>query len=462
MRQEHLASKIKEIALVALVAFCLLPLYLGYWSVVRAPELRASPYNKRAVARLELTRPGRLLSSDSEEILGRKQAKLGHWEREYPSPRTFCHLTGYAPTTCLQKSLQDALLGVGRFEEPWASLFEPERSGNDVQLTINANGQRAARQLLAGQKGAVVALNPKTGEVLVLASAPTYNPVEIATEPQVAELFRTDPDSPELNRALQGLYPPGSIFKLLSAAAALEGGKISRSQTYDCPGSITIEGHVLHCEREHGTLDLAHAIAKSCNVYFAHVGETLGIAELSTYAGATRLFQAPVVPLPAMASRVTSAKTDALAAAGMAIGQGDVQLTPFAAAELAAAIANGGALMRPTLVKAVFAPDGRVLEHRGPAVEAQVFRPTTAKFLASTMELVVAAGTGVAAQWSSVRIAGKTGSAENQTGAPHAWFIAFAPADDPRVAVAVVVEHGGAGAEAALPIARQVIEEILK
>ena len=462
MTQELLSSKIKRLAFVSLLAFCLLPAYLGYWAVYRAPELRADPHNQRATARLQVTEPGRILSSDSEEVLGREQEALGRWKRQYPSPRTYCHLTGYAPNTCLQRSLQDALFAAGAFEDPWAALLKPQRVGNDVELTINANAQRAARRLLDGLRGAVVALNPRTGEVLVLASAPTYSPAEISTDAEKAELFRTDPDSPELNRALQGLYPPGSIFKLLTTAAALDGAKISPGQTYDCTGSITIEGHELHCRKAHGKLDLAHAVAESCNVYFAHVGETLGVAGLSTYAEGTQVFQAPPLPLPAAASRVTGSETDPLAAASMAMGQGSLLVTPFAAAQLAGAIANRGLLMRPYIVKAVVSPEGRVLEHTQPVQVAQAFRSGTAQFLARTMELVVEAGTGVGAQASTVRIAGKTGSAENPSGSPHAWFVAFAPVEAPRVAVAVVVEHGGTGAGAALPIAREVIEELLR
>jgi penicillin-binding protein A len=460
--QEQLAAKIKDLALVALLAFCLLPLYLGYWAVYRGPELRNDPNNQRAAARMQLTEPGRILSADKDEILGRAPATLGRWQPRYPSPRTYCHLTGYNPNTCLQRSLRDALYAAGRLEDPWARLLKPEPVGDDVELTIDGAGQRAARRALEGRKGAVVALSVKTGEVLVLASAPTYDPTEVSSDPGKAELFRTDPDSPELNRSLQGLYPPGSVYKLVTAAAALDTARISPSQTYECTGSITIAGHTLHCPRAHGTVDLAHAIAKSCNVYFAHVGETLGAAQLSTYAEGTGLFAASPLPLPAVTSRVTSTKQDAVSAANMAIGQGDLLVTPFAEAQLAAAIANEGRHMRPMLVQAVLSPDGRVLEHRPPAEEGAAFRSTTAQFLAGTMELVVEEGTGAAAQASAIRIAGKTGSAENPNGEPHAWFVAFAPVDDPRVAVAVVVEHGGTGAGAALPIAREVIEALLR
>jgi peptidoglycan glycosyltransferase len=447
-----------------LAAFGVLPFYLGYWAVYRAPELRADPMNKRAAARLEMTEPGRLLSREGEEILGRSREGLGRWKREYPWPRTFCHLTGYAPNTGLQRSLRDALLAAGRYEEPWTALLRPERVGDDVQLTISAPAQKLARRLLEGQRGAVVALDPRAGQVLVLASAPTYDPVEIAANPATAELFRTDPSSPELNRALQGLYPPGSIFKLITAAAGLESGRLSLKTTYDCPGRVKIGGHELGCWKRggHGRVDLARALEVSCNVYFAHVGETLGAEELSTYARTTGLFALPPLPLPAMAGRLVPRKTDAAASASMAVGQADLMVTPFSAAQLAAVVANGGQLMRPALVQAVVSPEGRAVKHLEPVAQGQAFRPDTARLLAGMMAKAVESGTGQAAQLPRIRVAGKTGSAEGADGAAHAWFVGFAPADDPRVAVAVLIEHGGTGGGAAAPIARDIMAELLR
>jgi len=336
-----------------------------------------------------------------------------------------------------------------------------------VQLTIVDRAQALARERLEGQRGAVVALDPKTGAVLVLASAPTFQPAEVAKTHESWELFSTDPASPGLNRAVQGLYPPGSIFKVVTAAAALESGTVSVDTEYTCNGEITIGDRPLRCWKAggHGTLNLAGAVAQSCNVYFAQLGEALGTQALSSYARRTGLFEAPPLALPpntVSASRLATKQTGDLASASYALGQGDLLVTPFAAAQMAAAVANHGVLMRPELVKAVISPRGQVRQSTQPAAEQQAFRESTARLLAGMLESAVESGTGGVAQLPHVRVAGKTGSAQAPGGEAHAWFIGFAPAQDPRVAVAVVIEHGGSGGAAAAPIARDIIATLLE
>lgn len=468
LSQSELSARIKQLAVTALVTFCALPLYLGYWAVVRGPELRAHPLNKRAEAQLAATKPGRVLSRDDEEILGRESDEAGVWKHSYPSPRTFCHLTGYGPQSPLRTSLRAALLGTGQYADPVRSLVGLPRVGNDVRLTVDANAQRVARRRLEGKKGAVVALNPKTGQVLVLASAPTYDPVEVTQTEEARDLLTTNPDSPELNRALQGLYPPGSVFKLVTAAGALESGAASVDTEYTCDGHVEIDGRELRCWKEggHGTLQMAEAVAQSCNVYFAQVGEALGAEDLASYARGTGLFGTPGLSLPdgaMVASRIEVGRDRGpLGAASLAIGQGELLVTPFAAAQLACAIANGGTLMEPQLTEAVIAPDGTVLQHAEPAKANQALRSSTAALLAGMMDSAVESGTGQAARLPSIRVAGKTGSAQNPQGAAHAWFIGFAPVAGPRVAVAVVVETGGSGGAVAAPIARDVLAELLR
>jgi len=467
VKQAELAHKIKELAFVTLIAFCAMPFYIGYWAVFRAPDLRGHPLNKRAEARAVHTQPGRLLASGREEILGRVPVGKGLWESSYNSPLTYCHLTGYDRQTGLQLSLRSLLLEPAGQSDLLAFLESPEPVGNDVQLTIVDRAQALARERLEGQRGAVVALDPTTGAVLVLASAPTFQPAGVAKTHESWELFSTDPASPGLNRAVQGLYPLGSIFKVVTAAAALETGTVSIDTEYTCNGQITIGDRPLRCWKAsgHGTLNVAGALAQSCNVYFAQLGEALGIEALSAYAQRTGLFDAPALPLPpntVSASRLTTTQTGDLASASYALGQGDLLVTPFAAAQIAAAVANHGVLMQPELIQAVISPRGQVRQSLTPTAERQAFRESTARLLAGMMESAVESGTGRAAQLEYVRIAGKTGSAQAPGGEAHAWFIGFAPAQDPRVAVAVVVEHGGSGAGAAAPIARDIIATLLE
>lgn len=467
MNQADLAARIRGLAFVSLLAFCVMPFYVSYWAVLRGADLRSHPLNGRGEARLAKTKPGRLLAAEGEVILDRRMSARRTWERTYPSPRTYCHLTGYNARTGLQLSLREYLLKPAPPHDLLAFLSHPEPVGSDVRLTVVERAQALARERLEGQQGAVVAINPQTGAILVLASAPTFDPVQITKSEESWTLFSTDPASPGLNRAVQGLYPPGSIFKLVTAAAALENGVVSMDTEYTCEGSVKIGGHELHCWRKggHGTLNLAGAVAQSCNVYFAHLGEAVGARALYKYAETTGLFAKPELPLPEgtlAVSRLEPRQDDDLASASYGLGQGDLLITPFSAAQLAAAIANQGRLMKPQLIQAVISPDGRVHDSSSPTIGIQAFRKTTAQLLAGMMEAAVESGTGRAAKLPHIRVAGKTGSAQTPTGSAHAWFIGFAPAQGARVAVAVVIEHGGSGGAVAAPIARDIIEELLR
>lgn len=469
MTQAELAAKIREVALVLVLAFCAIPVYLGYWVVVRGDYLRSHPKNARSAVRSRHVMPGRILTSDGEEVLGRRKAGEDEpWQHTYPSPTTFCHLTGYrykGVQTGLQGALRRHLVDAALRRSPLDALTQPQPIGNDVELTIDADGQRVARNRLVGRKGAVVALDPRTGAILVLASAPTYKPEDVTLNDINYIEFNKHPDSPELNRALQGLYPPGSIFKVITAAAALEGAKASVDLEYECRGSIDIGDRTMGCWKEggHGTMDMASAVANSCVVYFAQLGEALGTRAMSKYAKGTGIFDGPRLPLPAETSRLDTEETDDLAAAGYANGQSDIMITPLAAARIAAAVANGGMLHDPYIVGAVMDPEGRVVEQARPSAERRAIQPSTAEVLAGMMELAVESGTAENAAVRGFTVAGKTGSAQNHPErAAHAWFIGFAPVAEPRVAVAVVIENGGSGGAAAAPIAAEVLGELLR
>ncbi|MGC9320292.1 MAG: penicillin-binding transpeptidase domain-containing protein, partial [Armatimonadota bacterium] len=214
MRQ--LSRDIKRVALVPAVGFAVLCLHLGYWQVLRAPELRADEYNSRAEDRLRATEPGRMYDSDSELLLGARKTPRG-WERTYPAGEHACHLTGYNTKSGLQRGLRDAFLNVGRYEKPWAEFVEGPLQGNDVVLTVDLDAQKLATRLLRGRRGAVVVLGAHTGAVLTLVSAPAYDPESILESSWDFRLFQEDPNKPEYNRALLGLYPPGSVLKVLTA-----------------------------------------------------------------------------------------------------------------------------------------------------------------------------------------------------------------------------------------------------
>ncbi len=335
--------------------------------------------------------------------------------------------------------------------------------GNDLQLTLDARLQQEAARLLTGKHGAVILLDPRRGDVLAMASAPTFDPNRLSPA-----LFVDAPErSPLLNRALQGLYPPGSSFKIALAAQALEhGGDV----LFDCPGSgfvpapgrAPIRDHEFYeAQRKgrtwggHGRIGLARALAKSSNVYFAQLGARFGApaveAEVQRFqfnqsltlfegsSGALRFRAGTLPPLQA---------NDRGAAAQIAIGQGSLLATPMGMALAAAAIANDGRLIQP-----------RLTLRDAPEILAGCTTPAAARALRTMLRGVVTDGTGRGADVPGLSVAGKTGTAQTPNGEDHAWFIAMAPANRPMLVVAVLVEHGGYGAASAVPVAAGMLKK---
>jgi penicillin-binding protein 2 len=345
--------------------------------------------------------------------------------------------------------------------------------GPGLTLTIDASLQAAMEKAFAGRSGAAVALDPRTGEILAMASTPAYDPNEFTTgiDASLWASLATDPLTPLLNRVIQGTYSPGSTFKIIASTAALEEGVITPATTFYCPGYLAVYNTVFHCTHSHGVMDLRHAIANSCNVYFYNVGIRLEISRLAKWAKDMGLGSPTGIDLPHEGSGLMPSpewKMDVLKTpwyagetVSVAIGQGQVSATPLQMARVVSVIANGGRLVHPRLVKTP--ADG---------VEAPTPLRVHAETIAAVkegMRLVVAEGTGWRARLSTVEVCGKTGSAQVVTKSrlaqspnafemlPHGWFLAFAPADNPTIALAVLVEHGRSGGESAAPVARQIL-----
>lgn len=342
--------------------------------------------------------------------------------------------------------------------------------GPSLTLSIDASLQAAMEKAFEGRAGSAVALDPETGEILAMTSTPAYDPNEFSTGIDAtlwASLAR-DPETPLMNRVIQGTYAPGSTFKIIAATAALEEGVITPSTTFYCPGYLAVYNTIFHCMHSHGVMDLRRAIANSCNVYFFNVGIRLEIARLAKWAklmglGAPTGVDLPheatgLMPSPEWKLRLFKTPWYAGETVSVAIGQGQVSATPLQMARVAAVIANGGRLVRPHFARSA-----------GSDARPVGIRPETLAVVREGMRLVVSEGTGFRARLSSVEVCGKTGSAqvvaksrlERSPGSreliPHGWFVAFAPADRPRIALAVLVEHGGSGGGAAAPVARQVL-----
>jgi penicillin-binding protein 2 len=352
---------------------------------------------------------------------------------------------------------------------------QPPEDGPNLTLTIDSALQSAMERAFAGHAGSAVALDPWNGEILAMTSTPAYDPNSFTTgiDPTTWASLANDPQTPLINRVIQGAYSPGSTFKLVVATAALEEGVITPQTSFFCPGQLTIYGNVFHCSRPggHGMMDLRSAIANSCNVYFFNVGVRLEIQRLAKWAKAMGLGSptgvdlphemSGLMPSPEWKQRLFKTPWYAGETVSVAIGQGQVNATPLQMARVAAVIANGGNLVRPHLVKG--APDTAPVPL---GIKASTIAAVTAG-----MRAVVAEGTGWRARFQAIEVAGKTGSAQVVAKArlekspnahemqPHGWFLCFAPADHPTIALAVLVEHGRSGGESAAPVAREILAE---
>ncbi|WP_167043919.1 penicillin-binding protein 2 [Salinibacterium sp. ZJ454] len=407
--------------------------------------------------------------------------------RQYPQPDLYAHVTGYFTlnqgNSGVEGALNDYLSGTAneQFLDNITSVFTGQTpKGASVELTIDPVVQQAAWDALGDNSGAVVALDPKTGAILAMVSKKSYDPNLLAshnTRDVIAQYdaLLNDPAAPLQNRAISGdLYHPGSVFKVLVAAAAIDSGKLAADSQIPNPPTLTLPG-TSSVVRNSGdsncggaeTVSVTDALRLSCNVAFAQIGQTIGAETLSDYAEAFGFGDSLDIPMSTTPSQYPM-PDDEPELMLSSFGQASTRVTPLQMAMVSAAVGNGGTLMTPTLVESITAPD--LTELQGPQVEVynEPISPETAEAVKQMMVAAVSDGVSNNARISGVEVAGKTGTAENAVGEPYTlWFTGFAPASDPEVAVAVVVEdRGGRGQNAygntvAAPIARQVIEAVL-
>jgi peptidoglycan glycosyltransferase len=481
-------SPVRRLSLVVSLLFALLLGSLTWVQFVNAKTLQDKPGNRRTLLATFSRDRGAILVGSTPVARSVPSKDDYLFQRTYPQGDLYSHITGYYSFLYGSgggiEGSQDSLLSGSSdalFYRRMVDLVSGKRpAGASVELTINPAAQRAADQALGNQRGAVVALDPRTGAILAMVSHPTYDPTALATHnlqdsAAAWKSLNANTSRPLDNRAIAGrLYPPGSVFKLVTAAAALDSGKFTESSMIPGPASLDLPQTSVNLHNDFAgscgggdKVTLTRALQISCNTAFGWLGLNLGAQALRDQAAKFGFGQALRVPMPVTPS-VVPAQLNPPQTAQSAIGQYDVRVTPLQVAMVAAAIANGGQVMQPHLVKAVRAPDLSVIDQPGPISLGQAMSGNAAAQLTRMMQAVVNAGTGTEAQISGISVAGKTGTAQQGPGKPpHAWFTAFAPAANPRIAVAVVVEDGGkAGNEAyggkiAAPIAKQVIEAVL-
>jgi penicillin-binding protein A len=470
--------RIRNLFGLVVVLFGVLVGFTSYWSVLNADELEANKANKRPLLEEQRIRRGLIYARDGT-VLARNTVRgagsARFYRRLYPLGTLFSHPLGYnfvdRGRVGLERSYNDDLTGkTDEFETVFDELRGKQREGDDVVTTLDPQAQQTALQGLAGRAGSVVAIEPQTGAVRVMASLPNFN---LNSIPDEFASLRRQPGAPLLDRATQSGYPPGSTFKVVTATAALDTGRFTPGSTVSGKSPKEIGGVPLSNfgNEQFGDIPLTTALTNSVNTVWAEVGERLGKSTMYRYMSRFGFDRRPPIDLPADESRPSGVfsrggklldASDPIDIGRVAIGQERLQVTPLQMAMVAAAIGNGGRLQRPHLVDKVTEPTGRTVRRIKPSEETNVMKGSTAAALASMMSQVVKEGTGTAAALQGIDVAGKTGTAEKGN-ANQAWFIAFAPATAPRIAIAVTVEQTtGQGGTIAAPIAKRVMESLLR
>lgn len=477
-------APLRRLAVVTLLLFTSLLVSTSWVQFVHADAISDGPGNTRQLFAQFGRDRGDIVAGGTAVATSTPVDDRYGFQRTYSAPELYAGITGYYSiilgSSGIEAAEDDVLAGTAdalfyRRIQDLLTGRPPE--GGVIELTIDPAVQQAAWDALGDQRGAVVALEPSTGRILAMVSKPSYDPNLLASHDlgAVQNAWRSlndDPGRPLENRAIRGrLYPPGSVFKIVTAAAALESGRFTPDSPipgpaeFDLPESTStlpnVDGRACGAD---DTTTLLDALRISCNTAFAWLGVELGADALRQEAADFGFGQQIDIPLSVTPSTVPD-ELDAPQTALSAIGQASVIVTPLQVAMLSAAVANDGVLMRPQLVDTVSAPDFSVISRPDPEEFGRAVSPGVADQLTTMMQAVVEDGTGTRAQIDGVAVAGKSGTA--QTGRdepPHAWFTSFAPVDDPRVAVAVIVENGGSlgneasGGRVAAPIAKAVME----
>lgn len=443
--------------------------YLSWYMVAQSEEKINNPYNKRQEKLAEKVTRGNIYSDDGKILAETKKKQNGEEYRYYPYGREFCHVVGRISNSMTGVELSQCyplLTSHGNpFEQMAHSLKGEKKQGDSVYTTLNRSLQEIAYNSLEGQKGAVVAIEPDTGKILAMVSKPDYDPNTV--EEDWDELIEaSEEDSVLINRCTQGVYPPGSTFKILTALEYLrENPDTYKKYSYYCDGKASFGGNVIRCYggERHGDLNLSDAFAESCNGAFADIGTKLSI---NSYRKLCEKFlynkNLPVSFEYNKSSFRLTNSSDAAEIAQTSIGQGKTTVTPLQNAMITAAIANDGIMMAPYVVERTENAAGKVVKQYEPKEYSRVADEAETKIIKKMMRAVVKKGTATSLASLSYGVAGKTGTAEiDSDGTSHAWFVGYAPADKPKIAVSIVVEEAGTGGRYAVPIAKEMFREYL-
>ncbi|MDO4300887.1 MAG: penicillin-binding transpeptidase domain-containing protein [Clostridia bacterium] len=485
-------SAIKKIFWLYALIFLILIGYLLKLCLYDSHSFVANPFNPRLSQSYEGIKRGSIYDSNGDVIAEDVKQDDGTFKRVYKNARYYAHVVGYTVKgkAGVESKYNFRLESINNeFLQRVGNLFlGKDIEGNSLVLTIDNRLQEIAGEELGNQRGSIVAMEPSTGKILAMVSNPAFDSNTVAENWE--ELNSDDKNSPLLNRATQGLYPPGSTFKIITAAAALEADKALESFEIDCDGEEKFGHSIIHCYngKAHGNVNMDSAFAKSCNIYFSEIGVKIGAGKLIDMAyafgfnkdiGLSLEYSKSTFPMTLEAEENEIVETS--------FGQGRTLVTPLFMAMVTSAVANNGMMMQPYVVDHSLTPSGGVRNRTLPVKLNQAISPGLASQIKELMCGVVENNGGTAQNASfsvsgtavnydenesgasvskgaysgKIRVAGKTGTAENPQGDDHAWFVAFAPADEPKIAVAVLLENAGKGSNA-IPAAREIMKTYIE
>ncbi|WP_110952917.1 peptidoglycan D,D-transpeptidase FtsI family protein [Anaerosinus massiliensis] len=470
MHNDDVKNNIFKVAVFLFSWILILIFYITYIQIVMGTEISNHPLNKRNTEYASNIQRGNIIAYDGT-ILAYSEKKLdGGYIRKYPLKEITAHIVGFESAklgnTGIEAGYNSYLSGTGEFNTHWGAIQKliKKEHGYNIVLTIDTKLQEIAARSLGDRNGAIIVLNPKNGAILAMVSRPGFDPNSID---QSWDKIQNDTSAVLLNRGTQGLYPPGSIFKTVILEAALTEDKNIVNATFNCPGYLKISDDYTLFEDHHavhGNLSLKEALTVSCNTTFATLALKLGPTKLDAAfqrfgfgkALESKDFTESQIKLPPLGELNNGDLSQ------IGIGQGQLLVTPLRMALVTSAFANNGTIMRPHLLHEIRTVDGDIIKEFHNEKWLEVTNKETSNIISEFMESVVQNGTGSAARIQNIRVAGKTGTAENSQGQSHAWFIGFAPLESPEIVVVVLVENSGSGGKVAAPIAKKIISSALK
>ena len=465
----NMPNRNREIAIITyffVAVFMVLLIYIGYFTQAESRGIVNNSYNKRQDILAERVNRGCIFASDNSLLAYSHIDENGNETRIYPYANMFAHIVGYSSHGRLGLEYSDNFSLITSnlpFKQKFSNELKGHKSDADsIITTLNPAVQSAAYSAIGDRAGAVFVMDIKTGAILSVVSKPDFDPNQIDT---VWDMVKNDSDNTLfLNRATQGLYPPGSTFKIVTALEYIKehNGNID-DYTFDCTGKFEKDSSIINCihGNSHGTVDFSESFAQSCNSSFANITSDLNRASFA--ATCDKLLFGEELPIPLLYSKSSVAlnstsDTDELLQTG--IGQGRTLISPAHMTLITSAIANNGVLMEPYIISKTINANSSVINSYRPTSYGRIFSLEEASLLQKLMEKVVTDGTGTRAMGDNYTVAGKTGSAEysSDKSKSHAWFTGYAPADNPRIALTVIVEGGGSGGLVAAPIAKSIFD----